>query len=89
MDFSSTLIIIIVLLVTCIVLGVWYSRQTGAKKEARKILAAGHITNQHHFNRTLRLLTGMKTDLEAADLRQQLLALEQKTGAAPDKQRPA
>jgi hypothetical protein len=77
---TTLYIVLFILLVACIVIGVWYTRQNRAKKEARMILAAGRITDQRSFERTMRLLANMKNDLEANDLRQKLLALEKKGG---------
>jgi len=77
---TALYIVLFILLVACIVIGVWYTRQNRAKKEARRILAAGRITDRPGFERTVRLLTSLKNDLEANDLKQKLIALDKKGG---------
>ncbi len=75
----------LVLLVILILLGIGFAvpiaiiiitQQSGAKKEAKKMLAQGKIVNQREFKRVSRILSTIQNDLEAADLWKKLQELK-------------
>jgi len=51
--------------------------QAQAKKEAKKILAAGTINNPRKFKQTMNVLSHTTNDLEAADLWKKLQTLSE------------
>ncbi len=75
----------LVLLVVLVLLGIGLAvpiaimivgQQSGAKKEARKMLAVGKVTSDREFRRISRILSTTQNDLEAADLWKKLQELK-------------
>ena len=74
---------IIIIIATILILGVLAAfvvmgSQSGAKKDAKQMIAAGEITDWKKYKRTVNVLALMTDDLEAIELYRKLRKLAER-----------
>ena len=74
----AVIVLIISLIVAIPLAGVIVFTQAQAKKQAKKMLASGEVTNWKKFDRICSMLATTSDDLEATDLWHKLQDLKEK-----------